>query len=164
MEKSLWCCLLLTFLLADFRGPVSPQEDVIRRAYSNLLYPGQNLLFSPLPPAPPTLCGAETNIALVTLVIMGTLATLLTLLQDKCKPKDPSPVSALDQLQERASDMLPAQQPQTHTSSCEGQNKNQRLSLLLTLIPLGVVGMLLIMAGDVEQNPGPGPPKTHGQL
>ena len=163
MERSLWCLLLLTFLLADFRGPVSPQDDIINQAYSDL-YPGQNLLFSPLPPTPPTLCGAGTNIALVTLAMMGTLATFLTLLQDKHKVECPSrlpPVSALDQ--ERASDLLPVQQTQTHISPCEGQGRKKRLSLLLTLIPLGVIGMLLIVAGDVEQNPGPGH-KSHGQL
>ena len=156
-----WYLLLLTFLLTDFSRPVSPEDDVIQRAYSDLFL-GQNLLFSPLPSSQPALFGTGTNIALVTLAMMGRLANLLILLEDKHMEKhslELSSVCALDK--GRSSDLLSVWWHQNHNSHKEQDGENM-LSLLHTLCPPGVVEMLLTLAGDVEQNPGP--PKRQGQL
>ena len=159
MKRFLRCFLLLTLLLMDFSRPVTPQVDIIKRAYSDLFL-GQNLLFSPLPPSLPIFCGAGTNMALVTLVMMGTLADLLILLEDKYMVKcsfQLSSNSALDQ--GRTSDLLHDQHTTYNTFK---EQDGKMLSPLHTLCPPGVVEMLLTMAGDVEPNPGP--PKKHGQL
>ena len=160
MQRFMRCSLLLTLLLMDFSRPVTPQVDIIKRAYGDLFL-GQNLLFSPLPLSLPVFCGAGTNIALVTLAMMGTLANLLILLEDKYMVKCLSQLSSNSALdQGRTSDLFSDQQSQTH-NSCKGQD-GKMLPPYRTLCPPGVGEMLLIMAGDVEQNPGP--PKRNGQL
>ena len=158
MQKALRCFLLLAFLLADLRRPFSPQDDIINRVYSDLLYPGQmNLLFSPLPPISPALCGAGAKRALLIIIIMSALAVPLIYLDNKYRLRFKYRSSVSDTVRKRASkrprDLFPTQRP-LHTS-CDQQDAKKGLPLLLTLCPLGVVGMLLIMAGDVEQNPGP---------
>ena len=157
MQRFMRCFLLLTLLLMDFSRPVTPQVDIIKRAYGDLFL-GQNLLFSPLPPSLHVFCGGGTNIALVTLAMMGTLANLLLLLEDKYMVKCSSSNSALDQ--GRTSDLFSDQQSQTY-NSWKGQD-GKMSPPYRTLCPPGVAEMLLIMAGDVEQNPGP--PKRNGQL
>ena len=149
MQNSLRHLLLLTLLLADLRGPVSPWDG---RIDYNFAYPGGrgglNLLCSPLPPSPPALRGA--NLALITLTLMGILSLPLRyryMVEKKCvhQSKWPSPVTDREGIP-------PGVKPQT----CVGGGGGKKgLSLLLVLCAVGVVGMLLIMSGDVEQNPGP---------
>ena len=153
MQYSLQHLLLLTFLLADLRGPAPPWDG--ETGY-NLVYPaggGLNLLCSPLPPSPPRLCGA--HLALVTLTLMGILSLPLRyMVEGKCGhqskwPLPPTPVTDQEGIP-------PGVRPQ----ACVRGVGKKGLSILLIICAVGVVGMLLIMAGDVEQNPGP--PKRQG--
>lgn len=148
-------CFLLTFLLADFGVPLSPQDDIINKAYVSDLFPGQNLLFSPLSPTTPALSGAGASMALAILTMMGILARCLDRKCGKNDVQTPVVQSELDQMGTRKELSDLSQQPHEHVKFKQGKK-----SLMLNLYPQGVVGMLLIKAGDVEQNPGP--PKRQG--
>ena len=148
-------CCLLTFLLADFGVPVSPQDDIINKAYLSDLFPDQNLLFSPLSPTLPALSGAGASMGLAILTMMSVLARFLDCKWGK-NDVQTSIVSKLDQMGTRKGVLSgPVQQPHEHTIFKQGKK-----SLMLNLYSQGVVGMLLIKAGDVEQNPGP--PRRQG--
>ena len=157
MQNSLRHLLLVTFLLTDLRGPASPWDG---RTDYNLIYPGGglNLLCSPLPPSPPALWGAD--LALITLTLMGILSLSLPLqymVEKKCglQSKWSLPHTPITDQEV----IPPGVKPQT---CVEGGGKKGSRSLLLIICAVGVVGMLLIMVGDVEQNPGPPKAKRQG--
>ena len=135
--------VLLVLLLADFGQPLSPQESVIDVAYSDAVYrcPTQlyfNLLCCPLSPFQPTLDGVGANLALILLFVMGALAIPLAAVERKCSPHYRAAIDLA-----------------YHSMASFPPLLKKGLSLLLILYADRVVGMLLIMSGDVEQNPGP---------
>ena len=135
--------MLLVLLLADFGQPLSPQESIIDVAYSDVVYrcPTQlyfNLLCCPLSPFQPTFDGVGANMALILLFVMGALAIPLVAVERKCSPHCRA---AIDVVYDTMASFPPL--------------LKKGLSLLLILYAARVVGMLLIMSGDVEQNPGP---------
>ena len=140
--------LLLILLVVDFGQPVSTQEIInqIYRDVGCVDHPCDPycpiLLFSPLPFIPASPCGVGTGIGLFILVLMAVLAMLLEkLYANKCGRR----------FQVYSNDTSHYYQLVTIL----WQKCKKALLLLFTLFAVGVVALLLILSGDVEQNPGP---------
>jgi len=140
---------LLILLVVDFGQPVSTQEIInqIYRDVGCVDHPCDPycpiLLFSPLPFIPAAPCGVGTGIGLFMIVLMVVLAVLLEqMYANKCGL--------------RFQVYCPNNTPHYYQLvTMLWQKCKKALLLLFTLFAVGVIALLIILSGDVEQNPGP---------
>ena len=140
---------LLILLVVDFGQPVSTQEIInqIYRDVGCVDHPCDPycpiLLFSPLPFIPAAPCGVGTGIGLFMIVLMAILAVLLEqMYANKCGL--------------RFQVYYPNNTPHYYQLvTMLWQKCKKALLLLFTLFAVGVIALLIILSGDVEQNPGP---------